>query len=105
MVFQVSAGGAGPQAAPIEGGQMLERLNTAQEAFNFKLGATLTMERTVLEILDESIESAQDERVKAALKEHRGESEQHVRVVEEAFGLLGTDVDDSPCPAIEGLQK
>jgi ferritin-like metal-binding protein YciE len=84
---------------------MFERLTTPEEAFRFKLGATLKMEQTVLEILDDSIESAQDERVKALLADHRGESEQHVRVVEEAFGLLGADVDDSPCPAIEGLQK
>src|SRR4051812_38917043 len=34
---------------------MFERLNTPEEAFNYKLGATLKMERTVLEkILDDS---------------------------------------------------
>jgi ferritin-like metal-binding protein YciE len=84
---------------------MRPRLNTPDEAFNFKLGATLTMEKTVLEILDDAIESAQDERVKGLLSDHRGESEQHVRVVEEAFDLLGWKADNSPCPAIEGLQK
>lgn len=55
---------------------MRPRLNTPDEAFNFKLGATLTMEKTVLEILDDAIESAQDERVKGLLSDHRGESEQ-----------------------------
>jgi ferritin-like metal-binding protein YciE len=84
---------------------MFERLRTPEEVFGFKLGATLKMEQTVLEILDHGIESAQDERVTELLREHRGESERHVRVVEEAFDLLGADVDDSPCPAIEGLQK
>ncbi|HEY0391518.1 MAG TPA: DUF892 family protein [Solirubrobacterales bacterium] len=84
---------------------MFERLNTPEEAYNFKLGATLTMERKILEILDDSVESAQDERVKELLRSHRAESEQHVRNVEEAFGLFGWDVDDSPCPAIEGLEK
>jgi ferritin-like metal-binding protein YciE len=40
---------------------MLERLTTPQEAYNFKLGAALKMERTVLEILDAGIEEAQVE--------------------------------------------
>jgi ferritin-like metal-binding protein YciE len=84
---------------------MFERLTTPEEIFNFKVGATLKMEQTILEILDDSIGSGQDEQVRELLQEHRSESEQHVRVVEEAFGLLGTAVDDSPCPAIEGLQK
>jgi hypothetical protein len=34
---------------------MFERLNTPDEAFNFKLGATLKMERKVLDILDSAI--------------------------------------------------
>jgi ferritin-like metal-binding protein YciE len=84
---------------------MFERLNTPQEAYNYKLGATLKMEQKVLDILDASIENAQDERVAAAFRRHRGETEQHVRNVEEVFGLFGWEVDDSPCPAIEGLEK
>lgn len=39
------------------------------------------------------------------LRAHRSESEQHAANVEEAFTTLGWDVDDSPCPAIEGLEK
>src|SRR3954449_12173537 len=84
---------------------MFERLSTPEEALNFKLGATLRMEGKVLEILDDNIEAAQDDRVKELLRAHRGESEQHVKNVEEAFGLFGWEVDDSPCPAIEGLEK
>lgn len=84
---------------------MFERLTTPEEAFNFKLGATLKMEQKVLDILDDNIEEAQDEDVKDLLREHRTESEQHVRTVENVFTLFGWDVDDSPCPAIEGLEK
>jgi len=84
---------------------MFERLDTPQEILNFKLGATLTMERKDLEILDENIEAAQDDRLKGLLRGHRAESEQHVKNVEEAFGLFGWEVDDSPCPAIDGLEK
>ena len=38
------------------------------------------------------------------LREHRAQSDAHVRNVEEVFGLMGWEVDDSPCPAIDGLQ-
>jgi ferritin-like metal-binding protein YciE len=82
----------------------VERLTTPQEAFGYKLGAALTMERTVLKILDSSIDEAQDEQVADLLREHRQESEEHVRHVELAFRALGWEVDDAPCPAIEGLR-
>jgi ferritin-like metal-binding protein YciE len=84
---------------------MFERLNTPQEAYNYKLGATLKMEQKVLDILDASIENAQDEQVATAFRKHRTETEEHIANVEEAFRLLGWEVDDSPCPAIEGLEK
>jgi ferritin-like metal-binding protein YciE len=84
---------------------MFEHFDTPQEAYNYKLGATLKMEQKVLDILDASIENAQDEKVKALFTEHRRESEDHVRTVEAVFGLFDWQVDDSPCPAIEGLEK
>lgn len=83
---------------------MFERLTTPQESYNYKLGAALNMEHTVLKILDSAIEEAQDQEVLALLREHRRESEEHVRCVEEAFGLCGWEIDESPCPAIDGLQ-
>jgi ferritin-like metal-binding protein YciE len=84
---------------------MFERLNEPQEAYNYKLGATLKMEQKVLDILDASIENAQDEQVVAAFRKHRGETEQHIENVQKVFGLFDWEVDDSPCPAIEGLEK
>ena len=84
---------------------MFERLNTPEEALNYKLGAALTMEKTVLGILEESIDNAQDEEVKTLFREHHGESQEHVRTLERAFELLGWEVDESPCPAIDGLEK
>ncbi len=37
-------------------------------------------------------------------RQHLEESRSHVTNLEEVFGLLGWEVDDSPCPAIDGLQ-
>jgi len=83
---------------------VFERLNTPQEAYNFKLGAALTMERKVLEILEANVEEAQDEQVAGPFRHHHQETLGHVGNLEEAFGLFGWEVDDSPCPAIDGLQ-
>ena len=84
---------------------MFEHFDTPQQAYNYKLGATLKMEQKVLDILDDSIDNAQDEKVKALFVEHRCESEDHVRVIEEVFGMFDWEVGDSACPAIEGLEK
>ena len=83
---------------------MFERFDKPAEAYEFKLGAALKMEKQVLEILDESIESAQDEQVKDLLRTHGRESEQHVEVLEQVFAAFDWEIDDSPCPAIEGLK-
>src|SRR4051794_28795818 len=85
---------------------MFERLNTPEEAYNFKLGAALKMEHTVLEkILEDSIDEAQDDSVKQLFRHHAEETRQHIRNLEQVFGAFGWDVDDSPCPAIEAIHK
>lgn len=84
---------------------MFEKFNTPAEAYNFKLGATLKMENKVLEILEDNIQAAQGDEVKALLRTHQTESQEHVRNVEEVFGLFGWDIEESPCPVIEGLEK
>lgn len=83
---------------------MFETLNTPAEAYNYKLGAALKMEETVLKILDSAIEEGKDAKATEILRKHRNESEQHVQNVEQAFRLLGGEPDRSPCPAIDGLQ-
>ncbi|HET8754636.1 MAG TPA: DUF892 family protein [Solirubrobacteraceae bacterium] len=85
---------------------MFERLNTPEEAFNYKLGAALKMEHTVLEkILEDSIDEAQDDKHKQLFRHHAEETRQQIRNLEQVFAAFGWDVDDSPCPAIEALHK
>jgi ferritin-like metal-binding protein YciE len=50
-------------------------------------------------------EHAQDTQLKESLRRHYGETQQHVANLERAFELLGEEVDESACPAIEGLEK
>jgi ferritin-like metal-binding protein YciE len=83
---------------------VFEKLNTPEEAYNFKLGAALNMENTVLDILDDAIDNAQEEQVKDLLRQHRTETEGHVDVLEQVFTAFEWEIDDSPCPTIDGLK-
>jgi ferritin-like metal-binding protein YciE len=84
---------------------MFERLNTPEEAYNFKLGAALKMEHTVLEMLENLQGEAQDEKLQQQFSHHHQETQQHIANLEKVFGVFGWEVDDSPCPAIEAIDK
>jgi ferritin-like metal-binding protein YciE len=84
---------------------MFERLNTPEEIFSFKLGSALKMEQQLFEVLEELEQNAQRTEIKQALREHRQETRQHARNVEQCFKLLGEEVDDSPCPVVDAMAK
>jgi ferritin-like metal-binding protein YciE len=84
---------------------MFERLNTPRELFTYKLGAALTMENDVLKMLGDLEEQSQSEQLKQQFRHHADETRQQITNIEQAFVALGEEPDDSPCPAIEGLEK
>jgi ferritin-like metal-binding protein YciE len=84
---------------------VFERLNTPQELFSFKLGAALKMENTVLEMLGDLQEEAQRDQLKEQFRHHADETREQIANIERAFQALGEEPDDSPCPAIEGIEK
>jgi ferritin-like metal-binding protein YciE len=84
---------------------MFEKLNSPKELFHYKLGAALTMENSVLEMLGNLEEAAQSDQLKQQFSHHAEETQQQIRNIEQAFSALGEEPDDSPCPAIEGLDK
>lgn len=69
-----------------------------------QLGAALKMERTILDMLEELEEKARIPELADALREHRAQTERHVKNVELAFEALGEEPDDSSSPAIDGLK-
>jgi ferritin-like metal-binding protein YciE len=81
------------------------KIETPRELYLHKLGAALKMEHTILEMLPQLEEHAQDSQLKQALQHHFEETQGHVRNLEQAFSALGEEPDDSPCPAIEGIEK
>ena len=80
-------------------------IETPGELYLYKLGAALKMENTILEMLPELEDHAQDSQLKQTLRHHLEETQGHVRNLEQAFSALGDEPDESPCPAIEGLEK
>jgi ferritin-like metal-binding protein YciE len=83
---------------------MFERLNTPQEAYNFKLGAALKMEQETLKILEANIKEAQDDQVRGLFEHHHDETEGQIGKLEDVFASFGWEPDTSPCPAIEGIR-
>jgi ferritin-like metal-binding protein YciE len=80
-------------------------IETPRELYLHKLGAALKMENTILEMLPQLEEHAQDPQLQQALRHHFEETQGHVQNLEQAFSALGEEPDDSPCPVIEGLEK
>lgn len=84
---------------------MFERFNTPEEIFSFKLGSALTMERKLVDVLEELEQHARRPEIKRALGEHRQQTLGHVANIERCFELLGEDIDDSPCPVLDAMAK
>jgi ferritin-like metal-binding protein YciE len=80
-------------------------IETPQELFVHKLGAALTMEETILDMLDKLQEEASDPTLKRNLQQHRRETEHHVANLQQIFRALGEEPETQSCPTIEGLQK
>ena len=81
------------------------KLETRRDLYLYKLGAALTMEKTILDMLPQLEEEASHAELETALRMHRDQTQNHVSNLEQAFAALGEDVDDQPCLAIEGLEK
>lgn len=84
---------------------MFEKLNTPEEIFHHKLGAALTMENNVLEMLGELEKEARHDELRRLFRHHADETRQQIANIERSFELLGEEVDDSACPTIHAIEK
>ena len=79
---------------------MFEKLNSPQELFQYKLGAALKMENTVLGMLGDLEEAAQKDDLKQQFRHHADETREQIRNIEQAFSVLGEEPDDSLVDAV-----
>lgn len=83
----------------------LKKLHTPEEIFTWKLGAALSMEKTAISTLQDQQQATPRAEVRDLLARHEQESNGQIARIEQSFELLGEEVDDSPCPAIQGITK
>jgi ferritin-like metal-binding protein YciE len=81
------------------------KIESPEELFVHKLGATLTMEETILEMLEKLQQEANDPSLRRQLQQHHKETQGQVDNLHRVFEALGEPVDRRPCPTIEGLEK
>jgi ferritin-like metal-binding protein YciE len=84
---------------------MFGRVNDLRKLFLLELGAALSMERTVLALLDDLEAQAKSRDVKELLLGHAQETRDHADRVEQAFRALGEEPDEKSCPGAEGIAK
>jgi ferritin-like metal-binding protein YciE len=80
-------------------------VETPIELFVYKLGAALTMEETILEMLEELEEQASDTKLKQNLRQHHQETQQQIQNLRRVFDALGEQPEKQSCPTVEGLEK
>jgi ferritin-like metal-binding protein YciE len=83
----------------------MPQITDPRQLFTHKLGAALTMEQTVLTMLQELEQTATQDKLKEQFSHHREETEQQVRNLQQVFDALGTQPQTQPCPTIEGLHE
>src|SRR5918996_230261 len=83
-----------PNTEP-EGGHMA-KIETPTELFVHKLGAALTMEETILGMLEDLQEEASDSTLQRNLREHHAETQQQIQNLHRIFEALGADADKQP---------
>jgi ferritin-like metal-binding protein YciE len=80
-------------------------IETPRDLFVHKLGAALTMEETIIEMLENLQEEASNPTLQYNLQQHYKETQQHVANLHQVFQALGEEPEKESCPAIDGLEK
>jgi ferritin-like metal-binding protein YciE len=83
----------------------MAKVETPTDLFVHKLGAALTMEETILGMLESLEEEASDPQLKKQLRQHHQETQQHIQNLRHIFDALGKEPQKESCPAIDGLEK
>ena len=80
-------------------------VESPQKLFLHELGAALTMEETILEMLDQLQEEANEPSLRRNLQQHHRETQGQVENLNQVFTALGKRPEEQPAPTIEGLKK
>jgi ferritin-like metal-binding protein YciE len=84
---------------------MLDRIDTAEELYQHKLGTALNMEQTVLDMLDDSADDAKDPEIQRLLRHHQDETREQIANIERAFEACGWEIDETTDKAFKAFDK
>jgi ferritin-like metal-binding protein YciE len=80
-------------------------VETPTDLFVHELGAALTMEETILGMLEQLQDQASDPKLKKDLQHHLQETQQQVQNLQRIFQALGKQPLKQSSPPIDGLRK
>ena len=83
----------------------MPEITSPNELFTHKLGAALTMEQTVLQMLQTLEQKANEPELKEQFSHHRDETEQQISNLQQVFAALGEQAETQACPTIEALKE
>ena len=80
-------------------------ISTMDDLFVHTLGDIYYAEQEILKALPTMIEKATNSELRSGLGQHLAETRNHVRRVEQVFGMHGVEPKTVTCPAINGIIK
>src|SRR4030095_9965505 len=95
-----------PSAFTTRGNRMglfTKDIKTMDDLFLHTLQDIYYAENKIVKSLPEMIDNATDKQLKQGLQAHLGETEGHVKRLEQVFQLLGKKPKSVDCPAIDGI--
>jgi ferritin-like metal-binding protein YciE len=84
-------------------GLFTKDIKTMDDLFLHTLRDVYYAENKIVHSLPEMIESANDQQLKQGLQAHLGETEGHVKRLEDVFQMVGAKAASVDCPAIDGI--
>ncbi|HVY56263.1 MAG TPA: ferritin-like domain-containing protein [Xanthobacteraceae bacterium] len=78
-------------------------IHSMNDLFVHTLRDVYYAEKQILKALPDMIEKANDPELKQGLQSHLGETDNHVRRLEEVFRMQGVEAKGVNCPAIDGI--
>jgi ferritin-like metal-binding protein YciE len=94
---------ATPKRRTQEMGLFTRDIKTLDDLFVHTLRDIYYAEKQILKSLPNMIDQATDPQLQKGLKQHLGQTEQHVKRVEEVFRMHGAEAKGTDCPAIDGI--
>jgi ferritin-like metal-binding protein YciE len=84
-------------------GLFTKDIKTMDDLFTHTLQDIYYAENKIVNSLPEMIDNASDPQIQQGLKAHLGETEGHVKRLEQVFQMLGQKPKSVNCPAIDGI--